>query len=57
MRRPAPDGGAGDGGGGRGLVGIRERVALLGGSLRVGRRSAGGYEVVAHLPTPADGAP
>ena len=46
-----------DGGGGRGLVGIRERVALLGGSLRVGRRSAGGYEVVALLPTPADGAP
>jgi signal transduction histidine kinase len=53
----AHDGAAVDGGGGRGLVGIRERVALLGGSLRVGRRAAGGYEVVAHLPTPADGAP
>jgi signal transduction histidine kinase len=34
---------------GHGLVGMRERVALVGGELRVGRRG-GGYEVRAWLP-------
>lgn len=35
---------------GHGLVGIQERVALLGGELHVGRRAEGGYELRARLP-------
>jgi len=35
---------------GRGLLGMHERAELLGGSLTAGRRSSGGFEVVATIP-------
>ena len=38
-------------GGGQGLVGMRERAAVLGGQLRAGRGKAGGFVVHAVLPT------
>jgi signal transduction histidine kinase len=36
---------------GHGIVGMRERALLLGGTLDVGPRPGGGFRVVAHLPT------
>jgi signal transduction histidine kinase len=43
--------GSGNGrGSGQGLVGMRERIVLFGGELRVGPRPGGGYEVRAKLP-------
>jgi signal transduction histidine kinase len=45
---PGPS--ARNGSGGHGLVGMRERVALYGGSLAVGRAPGGGFEVRAQLP-------
>jgi signal transduction histidine kinase len=44
-REPASDPGTG-----LGLTGMRERVRLLGGGLRAGRRPDGGFEVIADLP-------
>ncbi|HUY97917.1 MAG TPA: histidine kinase [Verrucomicrobiae bacterium] len=38
------------GGGGRGLVGMRQRAALFGGQLRAGPGAAGGYRVAVILP-------
>jgi signal transduction histidine kinase len=38
---------------GNGLVGMRERVALFGGDLRVGRRAEGGWALQATLPVGA----
>ena len=37
-------------GSGHGIVGMRERAQLLGGSLDAGPRPGGGFQVVAHLP-------
>jgi len=42
-----------DAAGGNGLVGMRERIAVYGGSLQAGPRAAGGFELVAVLPTAA----
>jgi signal transduction histidine kinase len=53
VRNAAPDGPRPDpapAGGGHGLVGLRERVTLLGGSFRADRRVDGGFEVRASLP-------
>jgi signal transduction histidine kinase len=47
-RGPAPDGGREIEG--RGLVGMRERVSLHGGSLKAGRVPGGGFGVTASLP-------
>ena len=46
---PAPT----DDAGGRGLAGMRERVALFNGTLETGPASAGGFRVHAELPLPA----
>jgi signal transduction histidine kinase len=40
---------------GRGLLGMRERAALFGGTLEHGARDEGGYRVAAWLPLGADG--
>lgn len=43
-----------DGTGGHGLVGMRERAAMVGGSLSFGRSVGGGFVVEAVLPIPLD---
>jgi signal transduction histidine kinase len=45
--RAAANGDAGDG---SGLIGMRERVALLGGTIEAGARAGGGYQVAASIP-------
>jgi len=59
LRVVVTDDGSGTGGGGRpgghGLVGMRERVAVYGGSLDLGPAADGGFRVAATLPYDADG--
>ena len=43
--------------GGRGLLGMRERAELLGGSLEAGPRESGGFSVIAHIPRRDSGSP
>ena len=43
-----------DGNTGHGILGMRERVVLLGGELETGRRVGGGYRVAAWLPVGGD---
>jgi signal transduction histidine kinase len=38
--------------GGHGLIGVRERVALFGGTLQAGPTNGGGFRLAAKLPTP-----
>jgi len=45
---PAP----GNGNAGRGLIGMRERAAALGGRIEAAPTPTGGFRVAAHLPTP-----
>jgi signal transduction histidine kinase len=40
-------------GNGRGLIGLRERLAVYGGTLHTGRRLTGGYRVTAQIPLAA----
>ena len=44
------------GGGGHGIIGMRERVSLLGGEFSAGPRPGYGFQVSAHIPLPAGGA-
>jgi signal transduction histidine kinase len=50
--RPRP--GADLGSGGHGLVGLRERTRLLGGTLEYGALDGPGFRVFAHLPAPSE---
>ncbi len=57
---PAPRGGDLPSTGGRGLAGVRERAAVLGGHVLTGPREDGGFRVLVRLPVPppaAEGVP
>ncbi|MFD0629966.1 sensor histidine kinase [Streptomyces sanglieri] len=51
---PPQEGASSVGSGGYGLIGMRERVALHGGTLAVGPQADGGFAVVADLPLATD---
>lgn len=48
----APSAAAGGAGGGRGVIGMRERAEMFGGHLTAAPLPGGGYRVLAHLPVP-----
>jgi signal transduction histidine kinase len=52
LARPQPPGA-----GGRGLIGLRERIAIYGGELDAGPRLGGGWRVQARIPLEPDAAP
>jgi hypothetical protein len=49
-------GGLGSLGGGHGIIGMRERVTLLGGEFSAGPLPGYGFQVSAHIPLPASSA-
>ena len=49
----ADDGGSTIAGGGHGIIGMRERVSLLGGEFSAGPLPGYGFQVSAHIPLPA----
>jgi signal transduction histidine kinase len=51
-----PGGGYGSLGGGHGIIGMRERVTLLGGEFSAGPLPGYGFQVSAHIPLPASSA-
>jgi signal transduction histidine kinase len=53
--QPAGTGDLAGTGSGHGLIGMRERAAMLGGSLDAGPREDGGFQVIATLPVTGDG--
>jgi len=57
VRDTAPREHPGNQSGGRGLLGMRERAELLGGSLEAGPRDSGGFAVIARIPRRASPAP
>ncbi|MBF9066552.1 sensor histidine kinase [Streptacidiphilus sp. NEAU-YB345] len=52
----SPNGPSSGVGAGFGITGMRERTALLGGTLTAGPHSGGGFQVTARLPLPVDAA-
>ena len=51
VNQPPPGGRRSEPGGGRGMVGMRERASMLGGDLQFGPAPGGGFRVAATLPT------
>ena len=57
VQNPLADGDGGRGGGGHGLLGMRERVSVYGGAFDAGPRPDGTFRVSARIPYRIDGTP